>query len=215
MKEANLHPKKELFFLALLDLFLVILSFFAYQQSQSVISIGGFGLVIVLADYFFLGRGDRLLKAQKEKFEAEFVHIFAYFSIFIENGFPVYPALSEAKRFASPALAEKMGKLLQGIDEDKTVTPFLAFAEIFPSLEIRQVMISIYKMAEEGGGEAYIRQFQTIFASLASQKRKDLLGKTKSRLEGLCFLPLIDSGVTMGLIVIGIVIVIGDLVNGL
>jgi hypothetical protein len=108
-----------------------------------------------------------------------------------------------------------MGKLLQGIDEDKTVTPFLAFAEIFPSLEIRQVMISIYKMAEEGGGEAYIRQFQTIFASLASQKRKDLLGKTKSRLEGLCFLPLIDSGVTMGLIVIGIVIVIGDLVNGL
>lgn len=215
MKEAGLNPKKELFFIGLLDLGFFILSVLAYEKSKSVIAIGAFGLILVLTDYFFLGKAGRLRKSQGERLESEFVHIFAYFSIFIDNGFPVYPALEEIKKYASPSMSEHMEKLISGIDEDKTVKPYLAFSENFPSLEIRQVMIAIFKMAEEGGGEAYIRQFQTIFASLASQKRKDQLTKVKSRLESLCFLPLIDSGVTMGLVVIGIVIVIGDLINGL
>jgi hypothetical protein len=59
--------------------------------------------------------------------------------------------------------------LLEGIDSDKSVAPYIAFSENFHSMEIRQLLISIYRMVDEGGGESYIRQFNVLVREFASQ----------------------------------------------
>jgi hypothetical protein len=150
-----------------------------------------------------------------QEFQGEFVKIFAYFAIYIRDGLPVYNALEECLRYASSGLEEKMRKLLEGIDQDKSVAPYIAFSEDFHSMEIRQLMISIYRMVDEGGGESYIRQFNVLFEALESNQKREALQREDSSLALMGMYPMADSALTMLLITIGIVQIIGGYVNGI
>ena len=108
-----------------------------------------------------------------------------------------------------------MRNLLEAIDTDKSVAPYIAFSENFPSMEIRQLLISIYRMVDEGGGESYIRQFNVLFDALEANKNKERLEKTDSRLGNLGMFPMADSALVMLLITLGIVQIIGGYVNGI
>jgi hypothetical protein len=158
---------------------------------------------------------NRVKKIKTEALEKEFVHIFSYFKIFVGNGRPVYNAIEDCIRYASPDMSDLLTTLLGEIDKDKSVKPFLSFASHFKSLEIRQVMISIYKMGNEGGSSTYIEQFQSVFSAIANEKRKYELSKFENTLSNNNFLPLADSALTMGLIIVAIVVIMGNLTYGI
>ena len=82
-------------------------------------------------------------------------------------------------------------------------------------MEIRQLLISIYRMVDEGGNESYIRQFTALFDALQTSKKKQELEQADSRLGSLGMLPMGDSALVMLLITIGIVEIIGGYVNGI
>lgn len=215
MRQAGLSPKREFALLAFIDLLFIALGVYLYVAEKQLMSALGMVLLIVFADYFLLSKAKRLQKAKNEALENEFVRLFSYCSIYLRDGLPVYHALEEVIRYATPEMQDKLRTLLHGIDQDKSVTPYIEFSAGFAALEIRQVMISLFKIADDGGGEAYLRQFAILFESLANDKRKNELAKTESTLNNLCMLPLIDSAMSMILITVGVVIVIGGLVNGL
>jgi hypothetical protein len=215
MEEAGLDPKKELTKIVLIDLLFLALAVFLYVYERQLVSALSLFLLAFLSDYFLLGNAKRKKKAHQTRLESEFVHIFAYFSIYMRNGIPVYHALEEIIRYASKDMEGYLRELLKAIDADKSVVPFVGFADHFASLEIRQVMISIYRMVDEGGNEAYLRQFSVLFEGLAKQKEEEELEMEKRHLENLTFLPMLDSGLTMLLISLGIAIIIGGGVNGL
>jgi Flp pilus assembly protein TadB len=215
MRQAGLSPKREFALLAIIDLLFIALGVYLYVAEKQLMSALGMVLLIVFADYFLLSKAKRLQKAKNEALENEFVRLFSYCSIYLRDGLPVYHALEEVIRYATPEMQDKLRTLLHGIDQDKSVTPYIEFSAGFAALEIRQVMISLFKIADDGGGEAYLRQFAILFESLANDKRKNELAKTESTLNNLCMLPLIDSAMSMILITVGVVIVIGGLVNGL
>jgi len=215
MRQAGLSPKREFVTLAFIDVLFLVLGVYLYLAEKQLMSALGMVLLIVFADYFLLSKAKRLQKTKNEAMENEFVRLFSYCSIYLRDGLPVYHALEEVIRYATPEMQEKLRALLQGIDQDKSVAPYIEFSSGFAALEIRQVMISLYKIADDGGGEAYLRQFAILFESLANDKRKNELAKTEGMLNNLCMLPLIDSAMSMILITVGIVIVIGGLVNGL
>jgi hypothetical protein len=152
---------------------------------------------------------------EEEALQKEFVQIFAYFAIYIRDGLPVYHALEECLHYASEPMEKRLRGLLDGIDHDKTVAPFVAFGDSFHSMEIRQLLISIYRMVDEGGNESYIRQFSVLFDSLQATKKKEELERTDSRLGSLGMLAMGDSALIMLLVTIGIVQIIGGYVNGI
>ncbi len=215
MKEAGLNPQKELLSLVGSNALLLASAIVSYVIAKSALAAGGLLLLAAVFDFYFLSRAKRLKKEKDERAEEEFVHVFSFFSVYLQNGIPVYSSLESSLAYASDDMGDKIKKLLKGIDDDKSVQPYLAFAQNFASLEIRQVMIAVFRMSEEGGSEAYIRQFQSLFAVLANQKRKEGVAKAKNRLETLGFLPLVASALAMGMILIGIVNLVGGLVNGL
>ena len=96
--------------------------------------------------------------------------------------------------FASPNMAERLKKLIEQIDQDKSVAPYIAFANQFPSLLIKEVMVSLYLISEQGGIEVYMPQFQKSFDALSTQKRQADKEQRLSTLNTLCFLPLVGSG---------------------
>lgn len=204
--EASLLSKRELIQLIFIDVILVVLAFFLYTTSRNQIALWSPLLAGIAVDYWILGKPKRILERKRAEDENEFVHLFSYFSIYVRNGEPVYSALEDTIRYASSGMSSKLQTLLTSIDEDKSVKPYLAFAENFPSLEIQQVMISVYKMSVEGEGEAYLRQFETIFESLADGKRQERMEQEQKRYSNFNFLPTMASALSMGIIAVAIVI---------
>ena len=203
---ASLSPKREIFQLIFIDVVLMALAFFLYSVSHNQMALWSPLLAGAAIDYWLLGKPKRILERRKPEDENEFVHLFSYFAIYVRNGEPVYSALEDTIRYASSGMASKLQTLLTSIDEDKSVKPYLAFAESFSSLEIQQVMISVYKMSIEGEGEAYLRQFETIFESLAEGKRQERMEQEQKRYSNFNFLPTMASALSMGIIAVAIVI---------
>lgn len=215
MVEAGLNPKKEIFTIILADIVLLAIAIYAYFSTGMLIASLSIVLVAIVGDYYLMGKADRLSKDKNEKMESEFVHVFSYFKVFVNNGRPVYNALEDCIRYSSKDMGDLLEELLLSIDKDKTVKPYLTFSSHFKSLEIRQVMISIFKMSNEGPSSQYAMQFGSVFASLSDEKRKMEINKYSGSLDSMNFLPLADSALTIGLIIVAIVVIMGRLTYGL
>ncbi len=215
MVEAGLNPKKEIFTIIFADILLLAIAIYAYFSTGMLIASLSIVLITIVGDYYLIGKADRLNKEKNEKMESEFVHVFSYFKVFVNNGRPVYNALEDCIRYSSKDMADLLEDLLLNVDKDKTVKPYLAFSEHFKSLEIRQVMISIFKMSNEGPSSQYAMQFESVFASLSDEKRKAEINKYSGSLDSMNFLPLADSALTIGLIIVAIVVIMGRLTYGI
>lgn len=211
--QAKLNPKIELISLAVIDLALITIAILLYWKTKQIIALLAITVLLLGIDYYLLGKPKRVLDNQKKELENEFVHVFAYFEIFVKNGRPVYNALEDCLRYASKELSEKIRTLLEGIDHDKSVTPYMKFAENFSNLEIRQVLVSVYKMSIEGGGEEYLAQFDTLFHSLSVSKRQQILETEKNHFGNFNFLPLLASALSMGIIAVAVVILMEEYAN--
>ena len=102
--------------------------------------------------YLYLSRYAKQCALNSMKLTDDFVEIFTYFDIYISNGYNVYNALEECSQIAKGDLSDKIKELLKHIDEDKSLNPFIIFAGYFDSLEVKQVLLSVYQMVDEGWG---------------------------------------------------------------
>lgn len=172
-------------------------------------------LFLIVFAYFYLTKYDRALRKIEEKEEEEFIHLFSYFGIFVNNGFNVYNSLEKIKEFASSEVKKKIEGLLKEIDEDKTVTPFVNFSKYFSSIQIKEVMIAIYQMIDEGEGGTYIRQYEHIFSKLRDEKHHQYRETKLNKVKNMSMFPLLGSGVIM----FGLIMLISQItevsVNGL
>ena len=80
-------------------------------------------------------------------------------------------------------------------------------------MKIKEVMVSIYAMIEEGGGGAYIARFQHIFGKLSDDKHLRAKEKRVESLQNLSFLPLLGSGIAMLMLTVALMEIMGSLMN--
>lgn len=154
-------------------------------------------------------------KLPLELYEKEFVILFTYFKVYLNNGYNIYNAIEEINNFASPFLKEKFQTLLSAIDEDKTVKPFIDFAHTFKPIIYEQLMISIYQMVEEGVSDIYLQQFQLIFNKLSEEVYKKDLDKREKRISYITSSPLVGAAMLVVLITIGVITLIGEMISGI
>ena len=145
----------------------------------------------------------------------EFVKLFTFFGIYIRDGFNVYNALEEIRKYASERFLAMLEQLLEDIEKDKSVAPFVGFGRKFNSLQIKEVMVSVYQMVDEGSGDAYINQFKHLFGKLSDYRHEAETSRKLNRLENLAFLPLAGSGIAMLVLTMGIMEVMGGVMSGL
>lgn len=211
--EAKLNFKKELISLLIVDLALFIATIATYIFLKQIFIIAIGAICILAMTYFSLSKPKRTINQNKKKLETEFVHIFSYFAIFVKNGRPVYNALEDCLRYSSETMAEKIRTLLEDIDDDKSVTPYTKFSDNFDNLEIKQLLVSVYKMSVEGGGEEYLRQFDMLFTALSNSNRTQRLENEANHYGNFNFLPLIASAISMGVIAIAVVVLMEEYSN--
>lgn len=200
-----------IYLLASLSFFLAAGAFYFYRRQPHVFLYPV--LLLLLFTFFYFSRYDGILKRNEEKDEIEFVALFTYFSIYIKDGFNVYNALEQIVPYASERIQERLKKLLAQIESDKTLQPYLDFAAPFHSLSVKEVMIAVYQMVDEGEGGVYIQQFSHLFGKFSDEKHAFEKKEHIRKLESLSSLPLVGSGITMLILLAGIMEVVGGMLH--
>lgn len=214
-KARKLKLKRSTILLAILAIAVSIgLAVAGYVLSSSPFVPVGTGIAGGLIAYWLLSKEKSESSAKRLALERDFVEAFSYFSVFIQNGYPVYRALELTTSYSSKDLAILIQSLLSEIDDDKSIGPFLRFADHFDSPEIRQVMIAISRMVDEGGGREYIEQFRFMFASVSASKRKGAREAYAARLSSLAFIPLVSSALSIILVTLGVLSIMGGYASG-
>ena len=92
--------------------------------------------------------------------------------------------------------------------------PFADFAAYFPDPKIKEVMVSIYQMVEEGSRSRYLVQFHRLFGKLSEEKRSDEAKRRLSKLDALSFLPLLGAMMSLLMLALAVGQIIGGIIGG-
>lgn len=213
--ELGLNPKKEGLILLISNISLLILSVVSFvifkQLLYLLICIG----VVFIFDFLFITRYSKQIDTKNNENLQDFATLFGYFRIFIHNGYSVYSALKELVIFANDDLKKYLNELLNHIDEDKSVQPFIDFARHFNEIIVEEMMISIYQLIDDGETSDYLMQFELIFDKFSDLLYQRYLRGKDSRLGTIGSAPLIGSCFLIIVLTIGIINVIGELINGI
>lgn len=215
MLQLGLSPKKEELILLIVNIVFIasgLATFLIFKQLLYLLTCVGVSFIF---DFVFLTRYSRRIEAKNTENLQEFATLFGYFRIFIHNGYSVYSALKELVAFANDDLKKYLANLLSNIDQDKTVQPFVDFAHHFNEIIVEEMMISIYQLIDDGETSDYLMQFELIFDKFSDLLYQRYLRGKDSRLGTIGSTPLIGSCFLIIVLTIGIISVIGELINGI
>lgn len=215
MLSLGLNPKRELTIIILVDLTLTLAAIGTGIFLKEIIYpaiCGGLGLIF---DLLYLTRYSKLINAKNAENLQEFAVLFGYFRIYIHNGYSVYSALKELINFANEDLRKSLTRLVSEIDLDKTVQPFVKFARQFNEIIVEEMMVSIYQMIDDGESSDYLIQFEMIFDKFSDLLYERYLKNKNSKLGAISSTALVGSCYLVIVLTIGIIGVIGEMINGI
>ena len=169
------------------------------------------GLVVV--NYMLLSRFTDMKKALVKKHENELITIITYFEVYIRNKNNVYQSFNLLIPYCSSWMKDKVETLLKEIDNDKSVQPFVNFANNFSQLSSHSLLLSIYQMVDQGENSHQLEQFDVIFDELARNRHKEMMEQKEKSLGNMSTFPLIGAGAITVTLTISIISVLGDLMN--
>ena len=209
----GLNYSSEIRKIILLNIICLIAALITYFFTKNISLIISFSALVLVINYQIVSNYSAKVKLLDEERENEFVTIISYFEIFISNKNNVYQSFSKTIPYCSDWMKDVMSNFLKDIDGDKTIQPFINFANNFKIKIVTNIMLSIYTMVDQGESFEQINQFQILFEQLQKSKRIENLEKKQRSLSILASLPLVGAaGMTIAL-TISVIQIIGDLVN--
>ena len=209
----GLSYKKEMLKIALINVVLLLGVVAIYVFLKSVIYAALLFAGSALLNYFLLSRYNDMKRAIYKNHENELIAIVSYFGIYLENNSNVYQSFNQLLPYCSDWMRDKIEKLLKEIDTDKSVQPFINFANNFQLLSATSLMLSIYQMVDQGEDSEQLLQFNVIFDGLAKNRQKEMNEQKEKELSGMSIFPLIGAGSITIILTISVLSILGDLMN--
>ena len=170
-------------------------------------------IFLAVVDYLLLSRYNDKKKTILKNRENELVAIVSYFDVYIRNNSNVYQSFNQLLPYCSDWMKEKVEDLLREIDEDKTVQPFVNFANNFKSLSTHSLMLSIYQMIDQGESSDQLTHFNVIFDEVSRNRNKEMIEQKEKALSNMAVFPLAGAGLITVALTISILTILGDLIN--
>ena len=145
--------------------------------------------------------------------ENELITMIGYFQFFISNSYNVYQAFKSLIPYSSPWMEEQILSLTNEIDSDKSIKPFMNFANKFSNKVASNVMLSIYQMVDEGESSVHMMQFEALFKQLSDGLNEKLIDEKERSMSSISSLPLIGAGAITVLLTFGIISVMGEMIS--
>ena len=211
----GLNPKKEFLVVLISNLVLLVAGILLYVFLKDILYPVACGFLMLVFDLVFLTRYSKLINNKNTENLREFAALFGYFRIYLRNGFSVYSALKEITSFANEDLKKDLQTLISEIDEDKSVQPFVKFSKKFNEIIVEEMMISIFQMVDDGESSDYLHQFELIFDKFSNLLYEKYLRTKNNRLGTLSSMPLIGACFLIIVLTIGVIGILGELINGI
>lgn len=209
----GLDYKKEISKIFFYNVLFLVAGIGIFFFTASVFYLLIFIVVIAIFDYMivssFNGKKQNILRKRND----EFIVIISYFEVFINNHNNVYQAFNKLINYSSPWMSEKIQTFLNHIDNDKSAKPFIDFADNFQMGAIKNVMLSIYQMIEQGEGSKQLIEFTFLFHEISKAKLDETKKKKEKGLQSMTSFPLIGASGIAIVITLSIVSIIGDVMN--
>ena len=193
----------------LAGLFIYVL-LFQYTLLNLILIVGAIFICVFGLYYRYQTIGAKIIKERED----EFINLFLYFRIYLQNNYGIYKALEEIKIYASDWFEDKLEQLISDINVDKSIAPFIKFSANFSNPDFETIMISVYQMFDQGVNSEYLLSFSRQFEKVSEYQRE--YGRTKydSSLRTLANMALIGTGLfTVGLM-FGVVNMMGTISYG-
>ncbi len=204
---------KEMLKVALLNVIFIAISFLIYFLLNNVIFAIFILISLIVLDYFLLTRFNDKKKTLIKSRENELIAIISYFEVYVQNKNNVYQSFNMLIPYCSPWMKDKIEALLKEIDDDKSVQPFVNFANNFHQLSTHSLMLSIYQMVDQGENTHQLRQFDVIFTELARNRNREMMEQKSNSLANMSTFPLVGAGLITITLTMSILSILGDLIN--
>ena len=211
--ELGLSYKKEIVMLVILNASFLAIALALYFLLNSFIYAVFSVIAGAIADYFFLSRYSDMKKSLIKNHENELTTLISYFEVYLKNNSNVYQSFVKLIPYCSDWMKDKIEQLLSEIDNDKTVQPFINFANNFQQLSTHSLMISIYQMVEQGESSEQLNNFNVIYDEIASTHNKEIIEQKDKSLSNMSTFPLIGAGLITITLTISVLSILGDLIN--
>ena len=182
-----------------------------FLKNLMYIFVGLIGLAV--ADYLLISSYTNRKKEIIKERDNELITVIGYFEFFISNSYNVYQAFQALIPYSSSWMEEQIQYLLNEIDNDKSVKPFISFANRFVNKVAGNVMLSIYQMVEEGENSMHMLQFDALFQQLSKNHNQELIDDKERSMGSISSLPLIGAGAITVLLTFGIISVMGEMIS--
>ncbi len=194
----------------LIFILLILLVLFFWKNILSIVS-----LFICLAafNFWYFSSAQQNKNSELELHRLEFIQFISFFQIFLKNGSNVYNALKKASDFSSIYLKQLVDNLLENVDRDKTIVPFIQFAKHFGDATIEKVAISIYQMIDEGNNSHHLTKFNLLFERISEEKLNHSFNSYQRKLDSITLFPLVGAAIITISISLGIISMLGDMIN--
>lgn len=208
----GLSYKKELLKIILINITLLVGAVLVYLLLDNLIYAIMLFIGLCLLDFFLLTRYNDKKQTILKNRENELVAIISYFEVYIQNNNNVYQSFAQLIPYCSDWMKEKIETMLSEIDQDKTVQPFINFANNFQQLSSHSLMLSIYQMIDQGENSEQLLQFNVIFDELSKNRNKEMVNQQDRALSNMSTFPLIGAGLISVTLTISILTILGDLI---
>ena len=210
----GLSYQKEMFLLFIIALFLVIgtAAIFLFLIRKVIVIIVGV-LLLAIFIYLYLNRYSTLENNRKKEHLDELISLLSYFELFISNGNNVYNSFKLLLPYSSVYLDDVITSLLNQIDSDKSVGPYINFALKFDNHIIESLMLSIYQMVDNGENSGQFNEFSILFSNISKEHQIEKIESKKNKLDTLDSLPLFGAGAITIILAISILNIVGELID--
>lgn len=209
----GLSYRKEILKIVLISLALLISAALMLYFLKNIIYTIMILIALVVVDYMLLTRYNDKKKMLIKARENELITLITYFEVYIRNKNNVYQSFNLLIPYCSSWMKDKIETLLKEIDSDKSVQPFVNFANNFEQLSSHSLLLSIYQMVDQGESSEQLAQFDVIFDEIARNRHKEMKEQKEKSLSNMSTFPLIGAGVITVVLTISIISVLGDLMN--
>ena len=209
----GLSYKKELTIVLVVNIVFFVGAILIYIFLKNIIYSVFVLVAIAVLDYFMFSRYNDKKKTILKNRENELVSIISYFDVYIRNNKNVYQSFNQLIPYCSNWMKEKVEDLLKEIDEDKSVQPYVNFANNFQNLSMHSLMISIYQMVDQGESAEQLTHFNIIFEEISRVRQQEMINQKDKALSGMSTFPLIGAGMITIALTISILTILGDLIN--
>lgn len=209
----GLSYKKEMSKLVFLNIVLLLGMFVLYLFTKNIIIPIVIGIGDFVLTYFLLSRYSDKKKTILKSRENELISLISYFDVYIRNNNNVYQSFNLLIPYCSSWMKEKIEDLLTEIDKDKSVQPFVDFANSFTSISIHSLMLSIYQMVDQGENSEQLTHFNLLFDEISKTRNSEMIELKQKSLSNMSAFPLAGASLITISLTISILSILGDLIN--